>query len=145
MAPISDMIADMKFFISGATVDAPAIRLQMDAVEAAGHSVAHDWTNMEFALRDSDRKTKQELWSEWAQHDIQGVLDCDVYVINYNADGAGKGLYVELGAALALAQAHNKPHVYVIGNLEEATIFSAHSAIAKARSIEEIIDRVSAK
>lgn len=139
MAPVSDMIADMKFFISGATVDAVIIRQQMDTVETAGHSITHDWTDMELALRDSDRKTKRELWNEWAQHDIQGVLDCDVYVLNCNAAGAGKGLYVELGAALALAQTYGTPDVYAIGDLEEATIFSAHSAIRKAHSIEEVI------
>lgn len=47
--------------------------------------------------------------------DIDGVMDCDIYVILTDNNKCGKGMYVELGADLAQAEIRSDYQVFLVG------------------------------
>ncbi|HEX4662598.1 MAG TPA: hypothetical protein VH144_03200 [Candidatus Saccharimonadales bacterium] len=95
----------MKFFISGQIKDTEVIQNQMQQVKEAGHEITHDWTTSDILLDTREAKLADVDESGIrAEKDIQGVLDCDIYVLSSDNEKVGKGMYVELGAALALHQ-----------------------------------------
>ncbi len=112
----------------------------MHAVEAAGHEVTHDWTQTDTFLGGAEDKlaNKQESGIR-AEKDIQGVLDCDVYVLVSGNEAVGKGMYVELGAALATHQLRKSPKVYVIGPRNHLSVFYLHPIVVHLDKIEDVI------
>lgn len=51
----------------------------------------------------------------------------------------GKGMYTELGAALALNMTIGSPVIYLLGAKEHASIFYFHPSIIVKKSAHEII------
>ncbi len=133
----------MKFFISGQIDDANNIRKMMDRVEKAGHEVTHDWTNVDVFLGGTqDKLNNPEESGLRAAKDIQGVVDSDIYVLSSDNESVGKGMYVELGAALALQNALGKPKVYVVGQLNHLSVFYLHPAVTRVGSIEDVLEEI---
>ena len=52
----------------------------------------------------------------------------------------GRGMYVELGAALARASAGELAHVAVLGTIHHQSVFFHHPAITRWVSVEEWLD-----
>ena len=69
--------------------------------------------------------------------DINGVVDADVYVIYTNNDKQGKGMYVELGAAIAIAEKTNSMRIFLLGNMTHMTIFYSHPLIEVVSGTDE--------
>lgn len=133
----------MKFFISGQIDDATNVRAQMDEVTAAGHTITHDWTATDVFLGSSDAKlANQDESGKRAAKDIVGVVDCDVYVLSSDNQSVGKGMYVELGAALALNEKVGKPQVYIIGKMNHLSVFYLHPAVKQMGTIADVIKAV---
>ena len=130
----------MKFFISGQINDIAHVRAAIHDVEAAGHEVTHDWTQTDTFLGGAEDKLANKRESGVrAEKDIQGVLDCDVYVLVSDNEAVGKGMYVELGAALAAHQLRNSPKVYVIGPRNHLSVFYLHPIVVHMDTIEDVI------
>jgi hypothetical protein len=130
----------MKIFISGQLNDAENIQALMAEVRRAGHQVTHDWTRTDAFLGGRDAKLTNSAESgKRAENDIQGVLDSDVYVLASNNEQVGKGMYVELGAALALHQAQGKPLVYIIGKMNHLSVFYLHPAVRHAETLADVL------
>lgn len=135
----------MKIFISGQIDDAQNVRELFKKVEAKGHTITHDWTATDtFLGSKQDKLSNTEESGRRAQADIQGVIDSEVYVLSSSNENAGKGMYVELGAALALAQAHpdGNRKIYIIGPLNHMSIFYLHPLVKRFESIEDVIGEI---
>lgn len=95
--------------------------------------ITHDWTRTDdisngYADNPAEAGKRAKL-------DIDGVCAADVYILMTNNDSPGKGMYVELGAALALAERTKKPEIYVVGPKNHESIFYYHP---RARHFEDI-------
>ena len=133
----------MKFFISGRIDDADAIREDMREIKRAGHELTHDWTATDTFLgsRQSKLSNRAEAGTR-ASNDIQGVIDCDIYVLSSNNESVGKGMYVELGAALALNMTIGKPAVYIIGEMNHLSAFYLHPSVIHEDTIGDVLQSV---
>lgn len=134
----------MKVFVSGQINDLDYVRSVQGEFIKHGHHITHDWTRNETGdkmLAGREAKfSNQEEAGRRAVKDTQGVIDCDVYVVCTNNKEVGKGMYVELGAALARNMTTGSPRIYLVGNREHASIFYFHPAITLKNSVTEIIE-----
>jgi len=136
----------MEIFVSGQIGDVENVRSVQDEFVAAGHHITHDWTRNEtgdkmLGGREAKFANPQES-ARRASLDLQGVIDSDVYVLCSDNEKVGKGMYVELGAALALHDATGSPKVYIIGEMNHASIFYFHPSVILGRSVQDIINEI---
>lgn len=80
--------------------------------------------------------------SRRAEADIKGVVDCDVFIVCTDNQDQGKGMYAELGAALALNTATGRPKIFLVGQMNHMSIFYLHPAVAHSDSIEKVIEKL---
>lgn len=134
----------MKVFVSGQINDLDYVRSVQEEFIKNGHHITHDWTRNETGdkmLADREAKfANPDEASKRAVKDMQGVIDCDIYVVCTDNKKLGKGMYAELGAALALNMTTGSPHIYLLGGKEHASIFYFHPAIVVKKSVAEIIE-----
>lgn len=71
--------------------------------------------------------------------DIDGVMDCDIYVILTDNNKCGKGMYVELGADLAQAEIRSDYQVFLVGARKHESIFYYHPKIHYASNYDALI------
>jgi hypothetical protein len=136
----------MKFYISGQVGDLSTIKLVMQKVTEAGHVITHDWTLSDTLLGKTKQKIKNPQDSGLrAQQDINGVLTSDVFVLCSDNSIAGKGMYAELGAALALHELVGTPKIYILGKLQHLSIFYLHPAVKHVSSIDQVIADLNSK
>lgn len=130
-------------FVSGQIGDIEYVRGVQDAFIEAGHHITHDWTRNETGdkmLAGQQAKfDSPEESARRANADMQGVVDSEVYVICTDNEKSGKGMYVELGGALALNMTTGTPRIYLLGNKEHASIFYFHPSIILKNRVEEIL------
>jgi hypothetical protein len=131
----------MNFFVSGRIDDIENVRAVMRKIVVSGHKVTHDWTKTDAFLGSTTDKLNDVAESGLrASNDIQGVLDADVYVLVSSNATVGKGMYVELGAALAAQQLGGKTKVYIIGPMNHLSVFYLHPAVLHKDTIEDVFD-----
>ena len=118
----------MKFFIAGRWTDRERVRELFTKVQLAGHSITRDWTIYE--APDNDTKFLREC----ALGDLQGVRDCDLFVLLADQEFQFRGAYAELGAAITLG----KP-CYIIGGGADKCIYVTHPLVRKIKAIEEVL------
>lgn len=118
------------------------VRNVQEQLRKAGHTITHDWTRNEtgdnMLAGDKDKLADIVETGRRAQLDIQGVIDADVYVMCTDNTKAGKGMYAELGAALALHETTKKPDVYLLGKKNHMSVFYFHPAVKHLSSVEEL-------
>ncbi len=133
----------MKIFVSGQIDDAEFVRDVQAKLKDAGHRVTHDWTKTDVFLGSSEAKLNNRSEAGVrAERDIQGVIDADVYIICTNNESVGKGMYVELGAALALKQSgfKNSLRVFVLGEMKHLSVFYLHPEVEYAESVDRLLE-----
>lgn len=132
----------MKIFVSGQIKDLEYVRTVQDKLIEMGHEITHDWTNKlngDLLLSGSEAKLKNiDETSRRAKTDIQGVIDCDTYIICTKNREYGKGMYVELGAALSLNVANGKPRIFLVGPMNHMSIFYFHPSVMRFDNIDEV-------
>lgn len=122
----------MKVFVSGKTGREQETRALMTALEQNGHVVTFDWTTLPHLRPYADHTAEAR---EAAIQELQGVLAAEVLVVL--ADERGVGMYVELGAALALG----KP-VVAISEGESRTMFMHHPLVRCVRTLDDVLPAV---
>lgn len=133
----------MRVFVSGQLDETKEVRRVFALLQAAGHAITHDWTSTDGYLSSPESKLdNKEESGRRAQADIQGVLDCDVYIVLSDNANPGKGMYVELGAALALWQTGKDVKVFVVGAMNHLTLFYLHPGVIHEASIEAVIEQL---
>lgn len=134
---------DMKVFVSGQIRDLDNVRSVQQKLVNAGHTVTHDWTRNETGDKmlstSADKLRDLEETGKRARLDIQGVIDADVYVACTDNENPGKGMYVELGAALSLAETIGTPRIYLVGELNHMSVFYFHPKVIRVEAIEDVI------
>ena len=113
----------MKAFVSGQLAEKEQIRTIYSKLEDMGMEVTHDWTNTD-TLENYSKNSKEA--GHRAKLDIDGVCHADMYILMTNNQLPGKGMYVELGAALALAQTTGSPEILIVGPKNHESIFYYH-------------------
>ena len=133
----------MHIFVSGQITDLEHVRSIQQKLIDAGHTITHDWTLSEtgdkMLASNAAKLANIEETGRRAALDIQGVVDCDAYVICTNNTKAGKGMYAELGAALALNVTTTRPKIYLLGSMNHMSVFYFHPSVERVNSVEELI------
>lgn len=127
----------MKVFVSAQLNDAPCARRLYRRLIESGHTITHDWT-MTDSIRGSYRNHSMEARRR-AALDIDGVLAAEAYVILTDNHDCGKGMYVELGAALAETSRGKLRHVAIVGRKNHESIFYYHPALRHFENIEDYL------
>jgi nucleoside 2-deoxyribosyltransferase-like protein len=133
----------MKIFVSGQINDLHNVRTVQQAFIKSGHTITHDWTSNETGAKmletPQDKLRNREEASNRASKDIRGVINCDAYVICTDNADCGKGMYVELGAALALAKTKGSPQIFLVGKMNHMSVFYFHPLVRRVDTIESVI------
>jgi hypothetical protein len=133
----------MKIFVSGQIDDIANVRSVQSKLVAAGHTITHDWTRNEtgdkMLAKPEDKLRDIQETGRRAELDINGVVDCDAYVICTDNEKVGKGMYVELGAALALQATTNKPKIFLLGNMNHMSVFYFHPSVIHLATLDELV------
>jgi hypothetical protein len=130
----------MKVYVAGQLADTAAAIDTQQAILAAGHELTHDWTqDLEFT---ADYASQLEDSSRIAQADLSGVMDADAVVVLASGAQPGRGLFVELGAALARAELGLLHHVVVAGAIVHESVFYFHPHVRRVGSVEEWLGEV---
>jgi len=127
----------MNIFVSAQIRETARARKAYAAFEKAGLSITHDWTTTD-TIGDK-RKRKVESGMR-ASRDINGVVNADTYVLLSDNRAVGKGMYAELGAALALHETTGSPEIYVVGPMNHLSIFYLHPAVRHVETVEQVIE-----
>ena len=136
----------MKVFVSGQIGDVDNVRSVQKAIIAAGHTITHDWTTNETGVgmlgsRESKLANAKEA-TRRAINDINGVMNADAYVICTDNQNSGKGMYVELGAAIAMAESDDRFKVYLLGDMNHMTIFYFHPKVQVVDSVKVLLEKL---
>lgn len=132
----------MKVFVSGQIQEKKRIREVFRVLESRGCSITHDWTRTDNI--DDKLRARAECGLR-AEKDIDGVVDCDVYLLMSDNSSVGKGMYVELGAALALRSVQRKPEIYVVGPMNHLSIFYLHPEVTAVDTVEDVVKSLEGK
>ncbi|WP_309322674.1 hypothetical protein [Actinomyces stomatis] len=128
----------MRVFVSGQFKEKRRVREAFQVMEAAGHVITYDWTRTE-ALEKPYSLYSVEA-SRRAREDINGILSADTFVLMSDNRECGKGMYVELGAALAMAELRSKQiRVYIVGPMNHESIFYYHPLVVHKETLEEVV------
>lgn len=133
------MSSGMKVFISGQLNEKVKIREAFDKFEEVGATVTHDWTRTDDL---SDYRANAEESARRAAADIDGVLAADIYILMSDNLKCGKGMYVELGAALAISEQIGGLRIYVVGPMNHESIFYHHPNVSHRDTLDEVIHEV---
>jgi nucleoside 2-deoxyribosyltransferase len=88
----------VKVYVAGKFQEKERVRRVQALVREYGHEITCDWTVEDDSLFDGE--ALRAYWRRCAQDDVAGVRACDALILLPHA--RGKGLWVELGIALAL-------------------------------------------
>ena len=127
----------MKVYVAGQLRDTQAVRAVQREIEHAGHTLTHDGTH---DLELSDGYADQPARSARSPRtDLSGVMTADAVVVLASSAEPGRGLFVELGAALARAELGRLDHVVVVGE----SVFHFHPRVRRVRAVDEWLADVS--
>lgn len=125
-------------FVSGAMSDIDEVRSIMALFDELDITLTHDWTTSDGTLRGTGMLDHPEEAGVRAHADITGVVNAYIYVITTNNERAGKGMYAELGAALALNQVIGWPAIFLVGALKNPSIFYMHPAVHHVEDVDAL-------
>lgn len=129
----------MRAFVSGQLAEKQKIRQVYALLRNVGIAVTHDWTLTDTLV---DYRQARPEAGRRAALDIHGVLTSDLYILLSDNEKCGKGMYVELGAALALAERFGSPNVFVVGPMNHESIFYHHPLVNQCATIQECLSTV---
>ena len=130
----------MKVYVAGQLADKTAVADAQRAVLAAGHELTHDWTqDLEFT---TDYASRLDDSAHIAQTDLTGVMAADAVVVIASSPQPGRGLFVELGAALARAEMGLLRHVVAVGTIVDESVFYFHPRVSRVATVHEWLAEV---
>lgn len=131
----------MKVYVAGALADIKNVQAAQAAVLAAGHELTLDWTRGPDAGLAGDYSASPALSAQIAQADLEAVLAADAVLVMSSAH-EGRGMFVEMGAALARSHRGEFGHVVLVGTPQHESVFHHHPAVRLVSSVEEWLDEV---
>lgn len=125
----------MKIYVAGPVADTDGVRAVQAAVVAAGHELTLDWTRGQDASL-VDYEQNPDSAAAVAQADLDAVLAADAVLV-VTSEHDGRGMFVELGAALARARIGDLEHVIVVGPIRHQSVFYFHPSIRRVDHVDE--------
>ena len=111
----------MKVYVAGSLDDVRTVQFVQGSVVAAGHDLVLDWTRgPDTGL--TDYASHPGASRQLAKDDLHAVTDAEA-VLLVVSDKAGRGMFVEFGAALLRAEQGSLAHLVVIGAEHESVFF----------------------
>lgn len=132
----------MEVYVAGPLADTVGVRAVQEAVVAAGHQLSLDWTRASDVTLANGYATDPVLTAKIAQDDLNGVLNADAVLV-VASQHEGRGMFVELGAALSRASRGDLEHVVVVGLIQHESAFYYHPAVQRVSTVEEWLTTVS--
>ncbi|WP_166134541.1 hypothetical protein [Nocardioides ochotonae] len=126
----------MRIYVAGPLTDIAAVQAVQAAVMAAGHELALDWTRAPDVTLVEDYGSAPALSASLASDDLEAVLRADAVLVVMSEE-EGKGMFVELGAALARAHRGELQHVVLLGPISQESVFYFHPAVQRMTSVDE--------
>jgi diphthamide synthase subunit DPH2 len=127
----------MKIYVAASFQLKERVKELYNTLQERGHEITVDWT----AHKPVEPFDQNEALSrEYSVEDIEGVADSDVFILL--SDVHGKGMYVELGAAIISHLRHGKPIIYVVGERNAEVMFYFHPSVNRRETIEDILDEI---
>lgn len=74
--------------------------------------------------------------------DLNAVVDADAVLVVASSSEPGRGLFVELGAALARAELGLLEHVVAVGPIVHESVFYFHPHVRRVVDVREWLDAV---
>ncbi|MBU3957380.1 hypothetical protein KKI19_03870 [Patescibacteria group bacterium] len=125
----------LKFYIASSFSEKEKIRKLMDKIEKKGHKIAFDWTTHQ-SIKPYEKKIK--LAAKYAKEDIEGVKDCDIFVMVPSKEG-GSTQFAELGVAIVMERVKR---IFVVGPYNNRSMSFFHPKVERINSIEEIFTKL---
>lgn len=130
----------MKVYVAGALADVERVRGVQAAVVGSGHELTLDWTRGADAAL-VDYAAAHGVSARLASAEVDAVLDADAVLV-VASEHDGRGMYVELGAALAGAAVGDLKHLVVVGPIRHESVFYYHPAVTRVQHVDEWLNRV---
>ena len=122
----------MKFYVAGSCSEIERVQEIQKVLIGRGHTITADWTGevcLEYKPEDSP------TLSEWASRDINGALQCDIYV-GALSNPVDFGAAVEMGIVLGQGKT-----VWVIGDVESC-IFMYSASVTVFPTLSDMLEAV---
>jgi hypothetical protein len=132
----------MRIFVSGQIEEKERIREVFSLLRGHGHEITHDWTRTDDLANKRVHKSES---GDRAKRDIDGVVNCEAYVLMSDNNRVGKGMYVELGAALALRARGDGPLVYIVGPMNHLSIFYLHPDVIEVATVQDLVKELESR
>ncbi|KRE39164.1 hypothetical protein ASG73_02115 [Janibacter sp. Soil728] len=126
----------MRIYVAGPLADVEGVRRVQAEVVAAGHELTLDWSRGPDSQL-SDYDSAPEASARIARDDLDAVLTADAVIV-VASEHPGRGMFVELGAALASATGGGRVrHVVVAGPIRHESVFYFHPAVTRVAHVGE--------
>jgi len=126
----------VKIYVAGPIADIENVQAVQSAVVAAGHELTLDWTRGPDVAVIDDYGSVPSVSAKLATEDLDAVLTAEAVLV-VASEHDGRGMFVELGAALARSQRGDLPDVVVIGPIRHESVFYYHPAVRRVASVGE--------
>jgi hypothetical protein len=126
----------VKIYVAGPLADIENVQAVQSAVVAAGHELTLDWSRGPDVAFVVDYGSVPSVSAQLAKEDLDAVLSAEAVLV-LASEHDGRGMFVELGAALGRAQRGDLSHVVVIGPLRHESVFYYHPAVQRVASVGE--------
>lgn len=90
----------MKIYVAGPLADKESVQAAQAAVVSAGHEITHDWSRGPDITFTNDYGALPAVSAKLANDNLDAVLTADAVLV-IASEHDGRGMFVELGAALA--------------------------------------------
>lgn len=125
----------MKIYVAGPLADIENIQAVQSAVMAAGHELTLDWTRGPDVTLVEGYGSLPEASANLATNDLDAVLSADAVLV-VMSEHDGRGMYVELGAALTRASRGDLKHVVILGPIQHESVFYYHPAVQRVSDVD---------
>lgn len=125
----------MRVYVAGPITAMSRVRAIQDSVVDTGHELTLDWTRQPDTSL-TNYAMSPEVSSRLATQDLRAVLAADAVLIVASEPG-GRGVFVEFGAALSLAEQGELDHVVLVGPVHDDSVFFYHPAVRRVSSVDE--------
>jgi len=127
----------MKFYVACKFEDKAWALEAYKLIEEKGHEITTKWTE-HVPIKPYDKNPNA---SAYAIEDVIGVISADYFILKSSKEySGGKGLFVELGLAIASKLHKGKPEVYIIGDDMGKAIFYFHPVVKRRETLEEVLE-----
>ena len=129
----------MRIYVTAPVADTVTVQQVQNAVLAAGHELTLNWSaDVSFA---EDYASQIERSARMAQEEIDAVMAAEaVLVVASRHDG--RGMFVELGAALGRASRGDLEHLVLIGDIHHESVFYFHPLVHRVPSVQHWLDEL---